>query len=137
MLIPYKDLKEYLEDIINNWFDNYKKLRSVYELFLGTYYNDHLHPHFYFLSLIHAIEAFHRLAHEYDGKYLSNDDYEPVNVALNRAITTIMSGGKAYPEGFKEALEGRIKYGNEYLSIIGKVLMKESTRLSTYLKRIS
>lgn len=132
MMIPYNDIKDYLDIVLDNWFKEFDVLGPIYELFLGTYYEAHrLYPHFYFLSLIQGIEGFHRLIYGDEGKYLSDDDYEPIRNTLIKAIPVVLHPqvdfwsfsvpdpngyplNKKYPEGFREALKIRIKYGNEY-----------------------
>jgi hypothetical protein len=113
MMISYKNLANYFEGFLNNWFNYSDALEPVYELFFGTYYNTHLYPSFYFLSIIQAIEAFHRRIYRDRGNYLSDIEYEPLRNDLTNAIITRLSDGNAYPTGFRDALKSRIKYGNE------------------------
>lgn len=113
MMIPYNDLKSYMDKFLNNWFNNTDMLEPVYELFFGTYYAQ-LYIPFYFLSLIQAIEAFHRRVYGDRGKYLSESDYDPIRSSLTGSIPTAFPDGRGYPEGFRASLTNRIKYGNEY-----------------------
>jgi len=113
MVIPYADLSSYLDRFLNNWFNYSDTLEPVYELFFGTYYSQ-LYVHFYFLSLIQAIEAFHRRIYEDNGEYLSDSDYEPLRSSLTNSIPTTFPDGSDYPAGFRDALKNKIKYGNEY-----------------------
>ncbi len=113
MMIPYKDLTSYLDKFMNNWFNYSDTLEPVYELFFGTYYAQ-LYPRFYFLSLIQAIEAFHRRIYGDKREYLSKDDYEPLRNDLTRSIPTKFPDGRDYPPGFRDALKAKIKFGNEY-----------------------
>lgn len=113
MMLPYNDLSSYLDEFLNNWFNYSDMLEPINELFFGTYYA-HLYVHFYFLSLIQAIEAFHRRIYGDKGKYLSNSDYEPIRSILTTSIPTNFSDGREYPIGFRDSLKNRIRFGNEY-----------------------
>jgi len=60
-----------------------------------------------FLSLVQAIESYHRRMHE--GKYLSADDYKTVYQTLIEAIPKSPVDKDHY-----QSLKSRIYYGNEY-----------------------
>jgi hypothetical protein len=113
MMIPYKDITSYLVKFMNNWFNYSDTLKPVYELFFGTYYAQ-LYSHFYFLSLMQAIEAFHRRIYGDKGEYLSDEDYKPIRKHLTSSIPANFPDGSDYPSGFREHLKSNIKYGNEY-----------------------
>lgn len=113
MMLPYRSLTSYLDKFLNNWFDYSDLLKPVYELFFGTYYAQ-LYEEFNFLSLIQAIEAYHRRIYVDKGKYLSDNDYEPLERSLINSIPTALPDGRDYPIGFTDALKAKIKYGNEY-----------------------
>lgn len=113
MMIPYKDLTSYLDRFLNNLFNYSDTLEPVYELFFGTYYAQ-LYVNFYFLSLMQAIEAFHRRIYGDKGEYLSDSEYEPLKSSLTNSIPTTFPDGSDYPDGFVEALKSKIKFGNEY-----------------------
>ena len=59
-----------------------------------------------FLSLIQAIESFHQRI--YGGEYLSDENYKKVYDTL---VNAIPNGVKI---DFKESLENKLKYGNEF-----------------------
>lgn len=113
MMLPYKDLTSYLDKFLNNWFDYSDMLKPVYDLFFGTYYAK-LYPNFYFLSLIQAIEAFHRRIYGEKGEYMTEDEYEPLRAFITNSIPPKFPDGSNYPIGFKDALKSKIKYGHEY-----------------------
>jgi hypothetical protein len=113
MMISYNNLTSYLDKFLNNWFKYSDTLDPVYELFFGTYYAQ-LYVHFYFLSLIQAIEAFHRRIYEDKGKYLFDVDYELLRISLTNSVPLKFPDGRNYPAGLRDALKNKIKYGNEY-----------------------
>lgn len=75
------------------------------QLALSVLSSDNLWLHVEFLSLMQALEGFHRAT--MPGLYTSEAEYEPVKQALNYAIPKVIG-----PD-HKEALKSRIRYGNE------------------------
>ena len=68
MLFTFEDISGQFETYIQNWFGKADKLKPVYDLFFGTLYNPSMYLELQFLSLIQAIESFHR--RRYGGEYL-------------------------------------------------------------------
>lgn len=106
MLIPFHRISSKIETVLCLWFSRALELRSVYNLFFGTFYNPGMFLEFHFLSLIQATESYHRATKE--GKYLSDKDWKPYRDALIETIPT------ALDNSHKESLKSRLKYGNEY-----------------------
>jgi len=106
MIIPFPRISEDIERVLSLWFAKAQQLRSVYDLFFGTFYNPSMYLQFQFLSLIYAIESFHRATKS--GKYLSDEKWEPFRNKLHNAISDELD------DSHKESLKNRIKYGNEY-----------------------
>lgn len=104
-LVNYQN-KDYLNIIINNWFDKQALLQPVCELFFSNYYNPSMYPHVCFLSLLQALEAFHRRI--YGGKYLSDNEYKPICDTIVNAIPSSIE------DSFRESLRNKIIYGNEF-----------------------
>lgn len=106
MILPYPRIHDKISEILRLWFSNADKLRSVYDLFFGTFYNPSMYLQFHFLSLMQAIESLHRVTK--GGKYLKNEEWEPYKNALSQNIPQDLHSD------FKASLKSRIKYGNEY-----------------------
>ena len=106
MILPFPRISEHITDVLSLWFTKARDLRSVYDLFFGIFYNPSMYLQFQFLSLIQALESFHRVTK--GGKYLSNDDWKPFRTTLANAISAELDSGH------RESLKSRIKYGNEY-----------------------
>jgi hypothetical protein len=106
MILPFPRIFEQITDVLSLWFTKATGLRSVYDLFFGTFYNPGMYLQFHFLSLMQALEIFHRVTK--GGKYLSNDDWKPFRATLANAIPAELDSGH------KDSLKSRIKYGNEY-----------------------
>ena len=107
MLFTFKDISDRFEILLKNWFENADTLGPVYDLYFGTLYNPRMYLQHQFLSLVQAIEAYHR--RKFEGKYLSNDDYEPTYEKFKKFINEL-----AIEPSFKEALKSKLKYGNEH-----------------------
>ena len=73
MLFTFKDISDRFEVFLRNWFGKADLLEPVYDLYFGTLYNPRMFLEFQFLSLIQAIESFHR--RRYGGKYLLGEKY--------------------------------------------------------------
>jgi len=106
VILPFPRISEQIAEVLSLWFKKAKGLRSVYDLFFGTFYNPGMYLQFQFLSLMQALESFHRVTK--GGKYLSNDDWKPFRATLSNAISPELNSGH------RESLKRRIQYGNEY-----------------------
>lgn len=106
MIISYPRISKEINKILSLWFSKAQLLRSVYDLFFGTFYNPNMYVQFQFLSLIQAVESFHRVTK--GGKYLNDAAWKPYRAKLDNAISPELE------RGHRESLKSRIKYGNEY-----------------------
>src|SRR5207247_4995939 len=61
-------------DVVHTYLDKYAKLVPVCELYFSTLYNQDMPTRQRFLSLAHAVEAYHRAF--IGGKYMPDEDYE-------------------------------------------------------------
>jgi hypothetical protein len=106
MLFTFEDISGQFEAYLQNWFGKEELLKPVYDLFFGTLYNPSMYLEFQFLSLIQAVDSYHRRI--YGGEYLSDGDYMGVHNALVNAIPRSVKGG------FKDSLKSKIQHGNEF-----------------------
>lgn len=74
-LLPYELIKDSTNKIFNAWFNNYKKLKPVMDLYFGTVYNTSLFQHHQFLSLMQALESYHRIQYG-SGEIMPSEMYE-------------------------------------------------------------
>jgi len=101
MLFTFKDISDSFQVFIRNWFEKAEVLKPVYDLYFGTLYNPRMYLHQRFLSLIHAIESYHRrIMRNYE---LPEDEYR-------KKITEILD---AVPRNYERWLEWKLKYSNE------------------------
>ena len=107
MLFTFKDISDRFEILLKNWFEKANTLGPVYDLYFGTLYNPRMYLQHQFLSLIQAIEAYHR--RKFEGKYLSDEKYEPIYKKFEGIINKL-----GIEDPFKDALKSKLKYGNEY-----------------------
>lgn len=106
MIIPYKKWSAIISIVFNKWFLNADKLRSVCNLFFGTFYNPTLYLEFQFLSLIQSLESYHRIM--MGGEYLSEEAWSPYKDMMIQCIPIEIDADH------KISLKSRIRYGNEY-----------------------
>lgn len=106
MLFSFKDISDNFEKYLRNWFKKSEMLSPVYDLYFGTLYNLSMYLNHRFLSLVQAIESYHRRVH--NGKYLPNDDYCQIYKKLIEAVP------KDADKGFRKSLEEKLKYHNEF-----------------------
>jgi hypothetical protein len=95
-----------VSDVINNWFKKIEVIGPVFDLFFLTFYDNSMSDRTCFLTLMQAIETFHRRV--YGGKYLDDSEYEPICETLLNAIPECVE------ENFKNSLIGKLRYGNEF-----------------------
>jgi ApeA N-terminal domain 1 len=103
--MPRLDMGKSLEDVIQRWFEVYDKIMFPSQLAISVMVSENLWLHVEFLSLIQALEGFHRSLS--DGLYILPKDYEAIESALVNAIPSNVSGPHA------DSLRSRIRYGNE------------------------
>lgn len=92
-------------NVVGRWFEVYPKVEKPSRLALSVLASEKLWLHVEFLSLIQALEGFHRGL--FDGNYMDEEGYESVKKALGDAIPEDLASDH------KEALRSRIRYGNQ------------------------
>lgn len=100
MLFIFGDISENFEEIIKKWFENRIQAKISYDLYFGTLYNPKMYLHHTFLSIIQAIESFHREVYE---------SYEMHPDEHKARITEILD---VIPK-YREWLEQKLNYSNE------------------------
>ncbi len=95
-----------LATVLNSWFQKIEILDPAIILYVATLSIDLGYSEFRLLNYAQALEALHRRV--FGGKYMTDEDYDPICQTLTRSI----------PEGVEKShrssLEGRIKYGHEF-----------------------
>jgi len=108
-LIKYSPkYKNPLADVINTWFEKSELLGPVYDLISITFYDSSMYARTYFLTLMQGIETFHRRVYGSDGKYLDDEEYEPIRERFISAIP------KEIEDDFKASLIAKFDYLNEF-----------------------
>lgn len=101
MLFTYHDLLENFEQFLNNWLRKTDVLEPVYSLHFGIMYNPEMYLHQKFLSVIQALEAYHRRA--IGNLEVPKEEHE-------RRIEELLS---VAPNNHRSWLEQKLKYSNE------------------------
>lgn len=94
-----------LEQVVARWFEVYDRVHMPSRLALSIFASQKMWLHVEFLSLMQALEGFHRGL--FDGNYMDEIDYEAVKNVLEDAIPAELGADH------KDALRSRIRYGNE------------------------
>lgn len=102
----FEDISDDFEKYLNKWFAKSEILSPVYDLYFGTLYNPSMYLEHQFLSLIQALESYHRRV--YGGKYLSDSDYIQIYEDLIKAIP------KEIDNNFRESLKQKLRHHNEF-----------------------
>lgn len=94
-----------LSEVVVRWFAECLKVDMPSRLAMSILASEKLWLHVEFLSLVQALEGFHRGL--YPSVYMSAAEYVPVRNAMSAAIPPTVA------EDHKEALRSRLRYGNE------------------------
>lgn len=103
--LTQKAVDQNFEGIAKKWFDIYDKASNSIQLAISILSSKELWLHVRFLSLMQALEGFHRS--KSDDLYIPPDEYETIKNALNAAIPDSVSSAH------RQSLKARIRYGNE------------------------
>jgi hypothetical protein len=107
MLLPMSLIEAQISEIFETWLSNSNELHSVYNLFSSYLYHSDFPVDFGLLSLMQALESFHRVTKP--GNYLDKEEYsQKYGDALISALPDDT------PSDLKMALKSRIKYGYQY-----------------------
>jgi len=106
VLFPLPRIDADFPDIVNAWFSQSDKLRSVYDLYFGVLQQKGMYAHLHFLTLMQAIESFHR--NSKSGKYMDDDSYKILEKEMVAALP------KEMPDAIRISMKSKIKYGNEF-----------------------
>jgi len=60
MLFTLQHVSQRFEDVLKQWFDSAQFLEPVFNLYFGTLYNRDMYAEQRFLSLVMALESYHR-----------------------------------------------------------------------------
>jgi hypothetical protein len=106
MLLIFPAVEQSICQILELWFSKAELLRPVYTLFFGSMYFGEMYDRFHFLNLIQAVESFHRDMRT--GRYTTREQFNKIRKSLIDAIPSDVAGD------FRQSLESRIAFGNEY-----------------------
>lgn len=78
MLLPLPQIRDRITKILGNWFDKYERLEPICNLHFGAIYNTELYLEHTFLSVVQAVESYHR-------RFMRNESIPPADhkAALN------------------------------------------------------
>ncbi|HEY4739243.1 MAG TPA: HEPN domain-containing protein [Candidatus Acidoferrales bacterium] len=107
MPLPFAALGESgTKTLFKNWFLHEENLRPIYSLLLSTVYEPDQYVQSTFLSLVQALETFHRRL--YEGIYVPKAEYAETRQSLIAAIPPQTA------PAIVEKLTGMLNWGNEF-----------------------
>ena len=135
IIVPLENLKGNIDKIFEAFFLSLEKLKPVYGLLLGTYYNPSPYIHFQFLNLMQALETFHRRTSQ-DDIYIPKSDYKKLRKLSLEPL--IEQAFEQYKEEIKENPPHETDV-SDYLNsledlkglVIGRVSQSNSISLQT------
>jgi len=101
MLFNFKDFFDRFSSLISRWFSSFEELQSAMDLYFGSLYNPRTYLEHKFLSIVQALESYHRL------KVRRNELPEQEH---NNRLKNVMD---AVQMQYKEWLEEKLRYSNE------------------------
>jgi hypothetical protein len=101
MLFTLADARDRFAQLVENWFGKQELLRPVFDLYFGAIYNRQAFLEQRFLSLMQAIETFHR-------RTSTETELPPTD--HERRLEEILT---AAPEMHRDWLSGKLTYSNE------------------------
>lgn len=106
MPVAFERFVPKLPAIVDHWLSHDPRFQPVKDLFFYTLYSGENSSINTILNLAHALEAYHR--YKIGGQYVDNDTYESFREEIIAGLPN------ALPSDLRDALKGRIKYGNQY-----------------------
>lgn len=101
MLFTLANVDAQLEKLLGNWFEKHESLQPVFDLYFATIYNRGAYLDQKFLTLMQAIETYHRRTSD-------ETDLSPADHA--KRMTTIVD---SVPEEHRAWVSKRLEYANE------------------------
>jgi len=108
VLIDYIGISSNFESYLKNWVLKYELYKPVFILYFGVMHNSSIYLEHEFLSLVQALEAYHRLKYDQCAKYVNDLNFKDIYETFVNAIPTNLE------KDFKTCLKEKFKYLNEY-----------------------
>lgn len=110
MLFKFSDIKDRFGDMVSNFVIRAKEIEIIYDLYIRVVYGQNMNDIFRFLSLAHALEAYHRITSKgTKGNYLEKNEYKEIKLKLDALIDESSDNTE-----FKEAMKRQIQHGNQF-----------------------
>jgi len=106
MPVEFETFVSKLPAIADHWLSHDLGFQTVKNLFFYTLYSGDTGMTNTLLNLAHALESYHRC--RVGGQYVDNETYETYRKKIVSGLP------EEIPSDLKDALKGRIKYGNQF-----------------------
>jgi hypothetical protein len=103
--MPRDKMATDFSEVVIKWFDLYEKIKSPINLAISIFISKGLWTHVEFLSLMQALEGFHRAL--FSGTYMPDAEYKRHQTELEKAIP------KEFTPDHRNSMKARLRYGNE------------------------
>jgi len=112
MLFLFSDVENNLGAVFETWINKRETYEYVFELLMTTMYTPSLYPHYKFLNIIQALEAYH--TSKYEGIYQDKKVYEKGLYKEFLEVLKFFPSESADPKNgisdeFRNALKGKLK----------------------------
>lgn len=101
MLFTFRDIKDDFDSVIKKWFNKKQNLGPVFDLYFGTIYNSDMYLEQKFLSLIQALESYHR-------RTKPNNEISPEK--HEERIKIVID---SVDDNYRKWIKTKLKYSNE------------------------
>lgn len=101
MLFTFRQIQNNFETYIRKWFERIETFEMVGNVYFGTMYNSNSYLHEKFLSIVSALESFHRIFR--DGTIWDNEHFEAIKTKLVESVAA----------EDREEIRTRFRYANE------------------------
>jgi len=106
IVIKYSAIEKDFAKYLQNWFDKVESLHDVMNLYFGLFYIPKIYEHLEFLSLIQALEIYHRQVTK--SERIPRAEYEEFLPSIEQAIRSIVD------EKYADLVVEHMKYGFQY-----------------------
>jgi len=106
LLTTFPDLKDFFDNLINNWFGKYEDLNPSVILCVATMSVNLGYAEFSLLNYAQSLESLHRRM--FGGKYVSAEEFKPIRKAITESLPDELN------DDLRQSLSTRIRYGNEF-----------------------
>lgn len=108
--ITLRQIRDNVEESINEWYNLYSELGSLYKLYFNTSYHG-VYDEWKFLNYTRILEGYHRMKYV-KSTYCDHDEYEQIKQNLHACIDEILTD--EHLRSLKSNIKNALSYSYEY-----------------------